>query len=202
MTYGHDVTEVAPGRVVTASIPLMRFLDARRDAVRPRQRATADSHATGTNGYIGTAAWPRAGHDSFLLTTEETSFTPRCEPQTSSFATWDASRWRKTRTFTLIDTYRLANGTVVDGSPPVNAVGCSTHVFDAHPDFHDGGLVAVAYYEHGTRLLRVTGDGAIREVGWFLPWAGSTSAAYWVTDEIVYAIDFTRGIDILRVSAR
>ena len=28
--------------------------------------------------------------------------------------------------------------------------------------------------------------------------AGSTSAAYWLTRKIVYAVDYTRGIDILR----
>jgi hypothetical protein len=31
-----------------------------------------------------------------------------------------------------------------------------------------------------------------------LPSAGSTSAAYWITRDIVYAVDYTRGIDILR----
>jgi hypothetical protein len=33
---------------------------------------------------------------------------------------------------------------------------------------------------------------------WFVPFAGSTSAAYWVNRRIVYAVDYTRGIDILR----
>lgn len=36
------------------------------------------------------------------------------------------------------------------------------------------------------------------EKGLFLPLGGETIATYWVTDEIVYAIDTTRGIDILR----
>jgi hypothetical protein len=34
--------------------------------------------------------------------------------------------------------------------------------------------------------------------GYFLPNAGSTSAAYWINRNIVYAVDDTRGIDILR----
>lgn len=58
--------------------------------------------------------------------------------------------------------------------------------------------MAVDYYEHGTHFLDVDEAGQIKRVGYFLPNAGSTSAAYWITDEIVYAVDYTRGVDILR----
>jgi hypothetical protein len=49
-----------------------------------------------------------------------------------------------------------------------------------------------------TRFLKIGEDGQIKRVGYFLPNAGSTSAAYWVTNRIVYAVEYTRGIDILR----
>ena len=58
--------------------------------------------------------------------------------------------------------------------------------------------MALGYYEHGTHFLKVAGDGDIRRVGYFLPHAGSTSAAYWLNRRVVYAVDYTRGIDILR----
>jgi hypothetical protein len=83
-----------------------------------------------------------------------------------------------------------------DGDSPYNQY-CA-HWFTEHPDFADGGLVAVAWYEHGVRFLDVGEDGMIEEVGWFVPLGGSTSAAYWVTDEIVYTTDYQRGFDILR----
>ena len=44
----------------------------------------------------------------------------------------------------------------------------------------------------------VDSKGKIKEIGYFLPYAGSTSAVYWVTDDIAYAVDYNRGIDILR----
>jgi hypothetical protein len=44
----------------------------------------------------------------------------------------------------------------------------------------------------------VNSEGKVSEAGYFLPWRGSTSAAYWVTEEIVYSIDYERGLDILR----
>lgn len=198
LTYWHDVTEVAPGRVLTASMPTMRLLDGRGRVTAPRHVAMGDATASGTSGYLGTVSWPRGGRDRFILGSEETSFNPRCSETTSAFVTWDASRWRKTHTFTVADHYRLGNGTVADGSPPVSVVGCSTHVFDEHPAFHDGGLVALAHYEHGTRILEIGRDGSIAEAAWFLPAGGSTSASYWMSDEIVYSIDFHRGLDILR----
>jgi hypothetical protein len=70
--------------------------------------------------------------------------------------------------------------------------------FQEHPDFASGGLVASAFFEHGTRFLEVDRKGKIAEVGYFMPAAGETIATYWITDEIVYAIDISRGIDILQ----
>ena len=198
LTYWHDVTEVAPGRVLTASMPTTRLLDGRGRVTKPRHVAMGDATASGTTGYLGTVLWPRGGRDRFILGSEETSFNPQCSETTSAFVTWDASRWRKTRTFTVADHYRLGNGTVADGSPPASLVGCSTHVLDEHPGFRDGGLVTLAHYEHGTRILEIGRDGSIEETAWFLPAGGSTSASYWMSDEIVYSIDFHRGLDILR----
>jgi hypothetical protein len=198
LTYWHDAVEVAPGRVLTASMPMVHFLDGRRDPTKPRRLAIGDSTASQSQGYLGTVAWPRAGRDRFILGSEETSFSGRCGESTAAFVTWDASRWRETRTFQPADTFRLGNGSVVDGSPPISPIGCSTHVFDEHPRFSDGGLVALAHYEHGTRLLEVDHRGEISELGWFLPFGGSTSASYWMDDEIIYSIDFHRGLDILR----
>jgi len=115
--------------------------------------------------------------------------------------TWDASAWRTSHSFRLIDEFRVANGTYTDGNPAAGAFGCTTMWFDDHPAFRDGGLVASAFFEHGTRFLSINKKGRISEVGYFMPAAGSTIAAYWITDEIVYAIDIYRGIDILKFDA-
>ncbi len=198
LTYWHDAVEVSPGKVLTASMPTMRFLDGRKNPAKPRHVALGDSTAAQTQGYLGTVLWPRTGRDRFVLGSEESSFSGRCSEQTSAFVTWDSSSWRRTHTFQLADTYRLGNGTMTDGSPPVSAIGCSTHVFDAHPRFSNGGLVTLAHYEHGTRLLDIGANGQIEEIGWFLPAGGSTSASYWMSEDIIYSIDFHRGLDILR----
>jgi hypothetical protein len=63
-------------------------------------------------------------------------------------------------------------------------------------------LVALGSYEHGTRFVDIAGNGKIKEVGWFVPNAGSTSAAYWINARIVYAVDYSRGIDVLRYTGK
>ena len=194
---GYDTTEVAPGIVLTAT-RVMYLLDARRDPAHPKVIAQA---TTPDNRLIHSTRWPRKSKDDFVLVQGETPFTGLCNEGSGAFMTWDASKWRKTGTFELVDEHRMVNGTYTDGNPPAGPAGCTAMWFQEHPDFSDGGLVASAFFEHGTRFLEVDGKGRISEVGHFTPWGGSTIASYWITDEIVYAIDLTRGIDILRFHA-
>ena len=190
----HDVTEVAPGRVVTASMPIA-YVDARKNPLHPEALA----YGTNMDKREHSVVWPRGGKDRFIMSSFETNATPRCEAGVGAFTVWDASNWKKSKTFTVLDEWYITNGTWVDGRPGVSApLGCSPHWFEEHPDFRNGGIVAVGFYDHGTRFLEISGKGKVSEVGYFLPWRGSTSAAYWVTDEIVYSIDYERGIDILR----
>ncbi|MDQ4125205.1 MAG: hypothetical protein M3134_06360 [Actinomycetota bacterium] len=193
---GHDVQEVRPGFVLTSTQPTM-LLDV-RNPLEPKMLAKGFN----VDGrFIHSHDWPRMGKDKFFIAGGETNNQVRCNERNGALMTWDASKWRKTETFTMIDEYRMVNGTYVDGSPAVNAVGCSSHWMEAHPDFHNGGLVAAAFFEHGTRFVEVTPKGQLEEIGWFMPHGGSTGASYWITDEIVYSVDYTRGIDILRFTA-
>jgi hypothetical protein len=60
-------------------------------------------------------------------------------------------------------------------------------------------LVALAEYEQGTRFLQITPEGKIRQLGYFLPIGGSTSAPHWAPDgRTIYNIDYTRGLDVIR----
>lgn len=191
----HDVNEVAPGLVLTSSRPIM-LLDARKDPTKPKLLAVGDDESV--TGGIHSNAWPRSAKDKFVMFSSETNATGRCGERNGHFMTWDASKYKKTRTFTLIDSYRLESGTYQDGNPAVNGLGCSAHWFQENPTFKNGGLMALGSYEHGTRFVRVSNKGKLSEEGYFVPHAGSTSASYWLNNRIVYAIDYTRGIDILK----
>jgi hypothetical protein len=192
---GHDVTEVSPGLVLTASQPIM-LLDARKNPLKPKLLATGERNLDGR--YIHTSRWSQKGKDDFLLMGGETNNRAQCGDTTGAFMTWDARKWKKTRTFLMIDEYRVENGTYADGSPAVNAIGCSSHWLEPHPKFRNGGLVAAAFFEHGTRFLEINKKGKIEEIGYFMPFRGSTGAVYWRTPRILYAVNYLGGIDILK----
>ncbi len=190
----HDETEVRPGYVLTSSQPIM-FLDATKSVTEPTLLAT------GTNAdhrFIHSVLWPNHGHDRFMLAGGETNFTVVCDGDNGRFSVWDTKGWEKTHKFRMTADHQYRNGTYTDGQPPVNAMGCSSHWFQEHPSFHNGGLVAVGSYDHGTQFFVVSRKGHLNRTGWFVPWAGETSAAFWITKELVYTIDYSRGIDILR----
>ncbi|HEX6399577.1 MAG TPA: hypothetical protein VF108_03785 [Actinomycetota bacterium] len=81
------------------------------------------------------------------------------------------------------------------------AVNCSSHWFDTSKD-----LVAVGWYEQGTRFLDVHDPRDIRQVGYHLPANGSTWAAYWSptdpTRSIVYTADAYLGVEVLRIDRK
>jgi hypothetical protein len=191
----HDVDEYKPGFLVTSPISDdFQVLDV-RNPLAPKVIGRG-KHPQPDDFLFHSGTWPRAGQDKFVLMQGEMNFKTRCDRGQGPVMTYD--KVEGTSRFALKDRYRVENGTYVDGAPPINVLGCSAHWFEVHPTWKNGGLMALGYYEHGTHFLRVAGDGQIRRVGYFLPHAGSTSAAYWLNRRIVYAVDYTRGIDILR----
>ncbi len=199
---GHDVEEIAPGLVLTATQPMM-LLDARKDPRNPKLLASGGNI---DGRFIHSTRWPNNGKDKFILAGGERNLTPTCkdDPSRGALMTWDASKWKKTKSFTMIDQYYAKNGTYTDGNPPANPGigGCSSHWLEASPKFRNGGIVAAAFFGHGTRIFRISNKGKISEGGYFIPIAGETGAVYWVTKEIMYAVDYNRGIDILRYTGK
>ena len=66
------------------------------------------------------------------------------------------------------------------------------------PGFRNGGIVALGAYDNGTRFLKVSPAGKISEVGWFLPQGTQASQTIWITKNVVYVVDYARGVDIVR----
>lgn len=195
----HDVNEVAPGIVLTSSRPIA-LLDARHNPTKPKLLALGDDKQV--TRLVHSNRWPNRGTDDIVLFSSETNATVRCSGDNGAFMTWDGSNWRRTHSLQLLGIYQLSSGTYQDGAPVANGLGCSAHWFQEHPTFDNGGLVALGSYEHGTRFVNVARNGKIKEVGWFVPHAGSTAAAYWLSNELVYAVDYTRGIDVLRFTGK
>ena len=187
---GHDVREVAPGLVAVSSAE-SAILDV-TDPLNPKKIAVA-----GAGGAKPAHSTWWDGEDRFLLGANETNLTPRCTATNGATSVYDMTDFRN-GTMKFMDDHRVGNGYVADGNPAVNVLGCSAHWLEANPTFDDGGLFAQGYYEHGTRFFYVGGEGQLTEVGHFLPHGGSTSAIQWANDRVLYAIDYTRGLDVLK----
>ncbi|MCU1672524.1 MAG: hypothetical protein JWN77_637 [Frankiales bacterium] len=194
----HDVTEVSPGIVVT-STETMWVLDARRDPAHPKVVATG---VPGDDRFVHANLWPRQGKDRFLLVGGETAGTGTgdlcADKDAGAFMTWDTAGWQTSKTLALVDSYRPAAQSPTTGGALAYETYCS-HWFTPRPGWKDGGQVAVGWYEHGTRLLQVAKSGKIKEIGYFVPAATTSSAAYWVAKDLLYVLDYQRGLDILRV---
>jgi hypothetical protein len=190
----HDVTEVRPGLTVTSSTPM--FLLDTSDPAKPRALMQVDEGGphTGHNNI-----WPRAGKDRFVISASEAVNNGRCEMYGENgkvLQIWDTTGWRNDG-FKRVGQYTVTNGTGTDGQPPVDALGvqgCSAHWAQANPRFRNGGLVAMAAYSHGVRLLDVGSNGKAREVGWFLKDVHGAIDVEWVTDRILYVIEDGGGL--------
>jgi hypothetical protein len=206
----HDVTEVAPGYVVTSSQPMVLM------SLHPEHGGAPDNPvviASGNNEdmrFIHSTEWPRQGKDKFLLVGGESVLGPvgngggPCSDEVAAFMSWDASKaidgkggFLRGGSFSMVDEVRPYNGAYVDGGHPDDKFGCSVHWFKPHPTFRNGGEVAVSMYEHGTRIFNVSPEGKLTEVDYALPIAGAASAPYWAPDgKHFYTADYQRGMDI------
>ena len=201
----HDLTEVAPGIVLSSTDPML-LLDARKDPVHPKFLAQTSKDGYKSNGLpFHSNLWPRNMKDRFIIAGGETCCgAEQCnESEAASFSTWDATKWKKTGTFKVIDQWWAYQGTITDGGGVASApFGCSPHWFTTHPDWNNGGLVAVGWYNSGTRLLEVDSKGKISQAGYFLPNGGGASGAYFIDKHTIYSVDYQRGIDVLRYTGK
>ncbi|HEX2087701.1 MAG TPA: hypothetical protein VHF89_18595, partial [Solirubrobacteraceae bacterium] len=144
------------------------------------------------NSNIAGAVGPPSADSDVLAITEEDYTRPACEGA-GSFQTWQLTAEKAddgSRLARFLDRWDVE----VD---PTRQSLCSAHYFDVR-----GGLLAQGWYEQGTRFLDVSDPRDIRQVGYWIPNKNVTwGALYPPTDptaEIVYALDNSRGIDVLR----
>lgn len=199
----HHIREIRPGVLLTACRPFAVITINPSDAkgaspARPKLLYTGES-----NAFVHAARWPRGGRDDFLLTGGELNFTGRCELAESEFRVYSAERVNRglSKEFDgpIAGVPPAGSGLYVDGKPPVSPVGCSIHWFQEHRTFRNGGLVALSEYEDGVRFLQVTNDGRIVEQGFFTALGGASSSSKWApTGDVLYSVDYDRGIDIIR----
>jgi hypothetical protein len=136
-----------------------------------------------------------------LLITEENYVTASCTGE-GRFATADTSGFASGSPVRILDRWTTEldlggapgttpAGTYTDGNQVTTGI-CSAHWFDER-----NGVVAIGWYQQGVRLLDVSDPDDIRQTGYFVTPNSLTWDAQWITDDVVYAIDNARGIDVL-----
>jgi hypothetical protein len=216
--YTHDLTEFRTGRVMSAGAHNVLMDTSDPAAPKPLNDLAVDFH---TFGYHS-VEWPNEGRDPILVA--GTEIAPEgatnlagsdCQGEGSWIDTYGtaevakadriAERSGNTRHvrragFERLDSYHVAErGLFIDGNAPAHTLYCA-HWMELEPDFDGGGRMVVAYYDWGTRFVDIAPDGSMEELGWFLPGEGYAGSAQWITGEVIYVMDYRRGLEILRLT--
>jgi len=144
-----------------------------------------------------TAMWPQGGDDRFVLTSFETNATPNCQAGSGEFAVFDATRWRETGKFKEISTY-VSRTDVLQRRPTGQRARLLAALVQRPAELARRRRGRAGAYDNGTQFLRVSGDGKPTEIGYAVLPGTEASGAYWVSCDVVYTVDYTRGVDILK----
>ena len=226
--YTHDMTEVRPGLVFTAGAAAI-LMDTTDPAAPVQLTRIEEKQRFSSLGYHS-VEWADGGTSPHVVLGTEIAPRPiaqapaasentagsDCKGDNSVIETWDATSVIAaleqyelgvpaedafaTAAFTKVDSYDAGGrGIFLQGDAPGHVLYCA-HWMEQHPSFSETGLVTVSYYDRGTRFLKVAEDGTMTEVGWMTPAEGYSGSSQWITDEIVYVMDYRRGLEVLRLN--
>lgn len=219
--YAHDLTEIRSGLVMSAGADAI-LMDTSDPTAPVRLAAIAGQERFSTLGYHS-VEWADDGRAPYVvLGTEISPNGPTsvagsdCKGDNSVVETWDARE-----ILTALDAYEAGasakeafagaafrhadsfdaggRGIFRYGHAPGHVLYCA-HWMDLHPAFDAGGAMAVSYYNRGTRFVEVAGDGIMREIGWFVPADGYSGSPRWITDQVVYIMDYRRGLEVVELT--
>jgi hypothetical protein len=219
--YTHDLTEIRPGLVMSAGVDAV-LMDTADPTAPVRLAAVEGQDRFSSLGYHS-VEWANGGRDPYVvLGTEIAPSGPTniagsdCEGESSVIETWDAREivtavdaYQRGATledafagadFRRVDTYDAAGrGIFLEGQAPGHVLYCA-HWMDLHPGFDAGGKMAVSYYDRGTRFVDVAADGTMRELGWIVAAESYSGSARWITDTVVYVMDYRRGMEVVELT--
>lgn len=218
--YTHDLTEIRPGLVMTSGADAV-LMDT-TDPTAPVFLTQIDgAHRWSSLGYHS-VEWANDGRDPYVVLGTEIAPSGAtnlagsdCEGENSVIETWDATQILAgmaeyeagaaaadafgDKSFTLVDSFDAGGrGIFLDGEAPGHVLYCA-HWMELHPDFNGGGLMTVSYYNRGTRFVEVAADGTMSEIGWITPAEGYSGSSQWVSNDVVYIMDYRRGMEVVRL---
>ena len=197
----HHIREIRPGVLLTACQPFAAISVNAEDGGSPEHPKVLYTGEAAK--FVHSARWPREGGDKFVLIGGEENFTGRCERNNSEFSVYSAER-------VLAGAVDHVRGPARPGparrqrrlrrrQAGRRRARLLRPLVPGAPDVPE---------RRPRRDLRVRGrralppdrpDGGIKEQGYFLSLGSSSSSPKWAgKDDVLYSIDYHRGIDILR----
>jgi hypothetical protein len=221
--YTHDLTEIRPGLVMTAGAKAI-LMDT-TDPTQPVELSRIEDIGRFSSLGYHSVEWQTHGEDHaldrFLIAGTEiapggllNTAGSDCVGDNSVVEVWDASdivaamdlyeetgdvaafadaEWVRTDAFDA-----GGRGIFLTGGAPAHLLYCA-HWMDIHPAFDGGGLLAISYYDRGTRFVEVDAEGLMTEVGWMVAAEGYSGSPRWISDDVVYVMDYRRGMEVLRL---
>ncbi|HEV2754974.1 MAG TPA: hypothetical protein VG318_04275 [Actinomycetota bacterium] len=185
----HRLDEYRTGFMATAprgDPPLI--LDVRRP-LQPRVVARTVTSRFHPSMFLYTT-WPRGGDDRFVVTSTENG---GCNDEhQGALVTFDTAGWPEDGRFEVAGRYRYRGRT--------DDENCLAYYFSLHPRFDDGGLILLPNGLEGTRLVEVAPDGTMKGLDSFVLPTSDVWLAFWVDEQIFYALNTTGEVYILRYS--
>lgn len=183
----HRIDEYRPGFMATSprqAEPVM--LDVRRP-LQPRVVATTRMSPFDSINFLYTT-WPRGGDDRFVLASTENG--PCNDEFQAALVTFDTKGWPRDRRFEAAGRFRYKAVTEEER--------CLSYYMALHPGFHDGGLVALPNGQSGIRVVEASPDGKLHEADSFGLPTSNVWLAFWIDEEVFYALSETGEVYILR----
>ena len=196
----HHMRELRPGVLLTACQPFAVITVNPGDGgspAHPKVLYTGESDA-----FVHSARWPRAGKDDLVLIGGEKNFTGRCDGSNGEFAPIARRRSRGTsKSFggPLDHLQPAGNGTTRTASRwrTTSAARCIGSRSTRRG--RTAGWSRCPSTRTASASSRSGRDGKMKEQGFFPPLGGSSSSSKWAgKGNIVYSLDYDRGIDIIR----
>lgn len=220
--YTHDLTEIRPGLVMSAGSTSI-LMDTSNPA-KPLRLTAIDQEERFPSLGFHSIEWASGGTSPWLVAGTEIAPSGAtnaagsdCAGEDSVIETWDAravvkalrtyrpgtgAKGLRGARFTKVDAFDAAGrGIFLNGAAPAHLLYCA-HWMELRPDFASSGRMAVSYYDRGTRFVDIGKDGRMKEIGWIVPAEGYSGSPQWISRDVVYVMDYRRGLEVVRILDR
>ena len=136
--------------------------------------------------------WVRGGQDRFVISSSET---PQCNDEhQGALISFDTKGWPRDQRFEVAGTFKYRGRRETDSEER----SCQSYYFSLHPNFASGGLILLPNGLEGVRIVEMDRAGKMEQADAFIPPVSDVWHAFWIDEEIFYALNRTGEVYVLR----